>query len=241
MKGFISAVRFLSVIPLGKPGTFAPETMVSWFPVAGLLLGAITLLADLTAGCLWPASVVSVLDVLMLIFLTGALHLDGLADTADGLYGRREPEKALEIMKDSRVGAMGLVAVAALLMVKATALSACGPDRRLFLLVIPALARSSTLFGFRFLPYGRPGGGTGHALFEKPLGLRDFWAVGVILVLTLLAGWRGILVILAFAGVTAGTLMFYHRRMGCITGDMLGAMIEITETALFLAAAGGGS
>ncbi|HSO20019.1 MAG TPA: adenosylcobinamide-GDP ribazoletransferase, partial [Desulfosarcina sp.] len=234
------AVQFLSVIPLGRPGTFEPKTMISWFPVVGLLLGAVTVLGDMAAGWLWPRAVVSVLDVLLLIFLTGALHLDGLADTADGMYGGRPPEKALEIMKDSRVGAMGLVAVVSVLGVKAAGLAACDHDRWLFLLVIPALARSSTLFGFRFLPYGRPGGGTGHALFEHRLGFRDFRAVGLPIVLALLAGWRGVLVILTFAGVTAVILIFYKRRMGCITGDMLGAMTEITEAALFLAAATGG-
>jgi adenosylcobinamide-GDP ribazoletransferase len=239
MKGFVSAVQFLSVIPLGKPGAFAPETMVSWFPMAGLLLGGVTLCIDLMAGMFWPISVVSVLDALVLILLTGALHLDGVADTADGLYGRREPEKALVIMKDSRVGAMGLVAVVAMLGVKTTALAACQSDRWLFLLVIPALARGGTLFGFRLLPYGRPEGGTGHALFDHPLGLRDFWGVGLAAVMVALAGWRGILVILAFASVTIGMLLFYKRRMGCITGDMLGAMIETTEAALFLAAAAG--
>jgi adenosylcobinamide-GDP ribazoletransferase len=120
---------------------------------------------------LWPPLVAGVLDVVLLAAITGALHLDGLADAADGLYGHREREKALAIMKDSRVGAMGLVVVACVLLVKAAGLGSVDQGRFLALMIVPAYARSAMIFGMRFLPYARGKEGTGSPFFETPLSM----------------------------------------------------------------------
>ncbi|GBC63566.1 adenosylcobinamide-GDP ribazoletransferase [Desulfonema ishimotonii] len=241
MKGFISAIQFITRLPVGKPGTFEPERMVPFFPVVGLMIGALLALFDLLVSQIWSRPVASVLDVTFLVWITGAFHLDGLGDMADGLYGNRPRERALEIMKDSRIGAMALVTVICALAIKWGGMADMGHSRGLFLLIIPALSRGSMLFGFRFMNYGRPEGGTGHDLFERKLELADFRGVAVPVALAFLAGWRGLVLLIAFAAITAAILLFYRKRMGCITGDMLGAMTEITESALFLAAAMGGA
>ncbi len=237
MKNALQAIGFLTVLPIGKAEGFDPAKAIPGFPLAGLLIGAGLAGLDAAASRLWPSPVPAVLDVLFLVWITGALHLDGLGDTADGLYGNRPKERALEIMKDSRVGAMGLVAVFCGLSLKWAALGAMDAHRFLFLLIIPAYARSGMMIGIRFLPYGRAEDGTGHAFFGRPLKLLDFWAFLIPLVLSFLAGWRGLLLNIAFAALITALLTFYKRRMGCITGDMLGAMCEITEAALFLAVA----
>jgi adenosylcobinamide-GDP ribazoletransferase len=175
-----------------------------------------------------------------LILITGGLHLDGIADTADGLYGQRTPEKALAIMKDSRIGTMALVAVIATLAVKWAGLSTLSSHRFFFLLIIPAYARTADLFGVLSLPYGRPEGGTGHDFFTEPLTPMDFRYALLPIALSLLLGWRGILLNLIFACALAIILGYYRKKMGCITGDMLGAMVEIMEAVLFLSLSIGG-
>ena len=87
MKGLISAIQFLTIIPIGRHHVFDPKGMIPFFPVVGLVLGSLLSIFDYAVSGLWPAPVVAILDVGLLILLTGALHVDGLGDTADGLYG----------------------------------------------------------------------------------------------------------------------------------------------------------
>ncbi len=240
MKGLISAIQFITSIPIGKKVVFEPSKMIAFFPVVGLLLGVIISVFDYLALAFWSNQVVSLLDVILLIALTGSLHLDGLGDTADGLYGRRTRERALEIMKDSRVGIMGLVAVVSILAVKWAGITSLEHHRSLFIVLIPAYARGGMVFGIFFLEYGRPKGGTGHPFFKEPLNLKAFIFMGIPFFLSFFAGFRGVLLILGFIMITAGILLFYKKRLGCITGDMLGAMTESTEAGLFLLVSAGG-
>lgn len=240
MNAFIAALQFITAIPLGKPRPFDPRGIIIHFPLAGLAIGLMLALFDLIASAIWPPLVASVLDVVLLAAITGAFHLDGLADTADGLYGHREREKALAIMKDSRVGAMGLVAVTCVLLVKAAAVGNIEHARFVALLVVPALSRSAMMVGMRFLPYARGREGTGSPFFETPLSTMDFKFVALPLVLSLFLGWRGLLMNLFFIVATAILILIYRRKLGGITGDLLGAMVEILEAILFLALCVGG-
>ena len=240
MNAFIASLQFITAIPLGKPRPFHPKGIVTHFPLAGLAIGLVLALFDLAASVLWPLPVVSVLDVVLLAAITGALHLDGLADMADGLYGQWEREKALSIMKDSRVGAMGVVAVACLLLLKATAIGHVGHTRFLALVIVPSYARSAMIVGMRFLPYARGDAGTASPFFETPLSAVDFKFVAVPLFLSLFLGWRCLLLNLSFAVATAALIIMYRYKLGGITGDLLGAMTEIVETVLFLAVCAGG-
>jgi adenosylcobinamide-GDP ribazoletransferase len=240
MNALIASLQFITAVPLGKPRPFDPRGIIVHFPLAGLAIGLVVAVADRIAASIWPPLVAGVLDVVLLAAVTGALHLDGLADTADGLYGRRDRDQALAIMKDSRVGAMGLVAVVCLLSTKAVAIGHLDTGRFLALAIVPSLARAAMIFGIRFLPYARGEEGTGHAFFEAPLASRDFRYVALPLFLALFLGWRGLLLILCFVAGTAALIWFYRRRLGGITGDLLGAMTEIMESVLFLAVCTGG-
>jgi adenosylcobinamide-GDP ribazoletransferase len=234
---FLSAVQFLTVIPCGRRHTFDARAALPFFPLVGLLIGAILAGIHTLSGIWWPGPVVALLDVVGLAALTGALHLDGLADTADGLYGHRSPEQALAIMKDSRIGAMGTVSMVCCLAVKWAGLAHIAGHAPLWLLLVPAYARSAVLFGTRFLPYGRPDGGTGHSFFQTPLGIGDFWGFGLLTGISLFSGWTLVGLNLGFAVTVFAILAWYRNKIGCITGDMLGAMIEVTEASLFLVAA----
>ncbi len=234
MKSFISAIQFITILPVGKPGAFEPKGMIQFFPVAGIIIGLLVSAFDMAVLQLWPKSVASLLDVIFLSVITGAFHLDGLADTADGILGHGTKEDALVIMKDSRIGVMGLVAVVCMLAIKWGGIASLDVHRSLLLVIIPAYARGSILFGIRFLKYGRPEGGTGHDLFSDSLKISVFWGLLIPVALSFLLGWRGVLLNLTFIIITAVILLYYKKRIGCITGDMLGAMTEILESMLFL-------
>jgi adenosylcobinamide-GDP ribazoletransferase len=240
MKNLFAAIRFITILPAGRSEHFDALGMVPWFPVVGLLLGALLAVFDLAASHLWPVSAVSILDVILLAILTGAFHLDGLGDTADGLLSHRLRERILEIMKDSRIGVMGVVAVVSVLAVKWAGISGLGANRTAFLILVPAYARCGMLFGMRALDYGRPQGGTALPFFSRTLRLRNFWALIPVAILSLALGLPGLTLTIGFTAITAALVADYRRRLGCITGDMLGAMAEVTEAGLFLLAAAGG-
>jgi adenosylcobinamide-GDP ribazoletransferase len=241
MEQFRAAIQFMTVLPAGKAADFNPTAMVAWFPVVGFLVGGIVAAADVLACRLWGAAAASALDVVVLAAVTGALHLDGLGDTADGLFSHRPPARMLEIMKDSRIGVMGVVAIVSVLALKWAGISGLSAGRTLGLVLVPALGRSAILVAMLCLDYGRAEGGTGRPFFAQRPGIRQFWAVGAALGLALVLGRRGLFLVAGFLLLTAAVVCYYKIRLGCVTGDMLGAITEVTEAGLFLAASAGGA
>ncbi len=233
LKHFLAALQFITILPVGPRGLYAPREMIPWFPLVGLALGLLLCLCDQLAIRFWSPGAAAVVDVIFLMLVTGAFHLDGLGDTADGLYGGRDREGALRIMKDSRIGTMALVTVVACLALKTVGIAGLQNDRALTLLLVPAYARGAMLFGIRWLPYGRADEGTGFDLFAAPLTLKSFSGFLPIMALSFLLGTRMATLILFFVLIVVLTLVFYRRKIGCITGDMLGAMTEVTEALLF--------
>lgn len=205
------------------------------FPLVGLLIGALLLGLDALARLALPTAASSAIVTVALAAATGALHLDGLADSADGLFGGRDREQRLAIMADPRNGAFGFVAVAALLLLKWSALIPLdGWLRGGALLVVPALARWAVLPVALIFPPARhegmaaqlqnamrwPHAALGGAI-ALGLSLAVFWPLGAVL--------------LAPAGAVAGALGWYAtRRLGGVTGDILGAVVELSEAALLL-------
>ncbi|MCF8045433.1 MAG: adenosylcobinamide-GDP ribazoletransferase [Desulfarculaceae bacterium] len=240
---FRSAVQFITILPAGREAGFSASGMIRFFPVVGLVIGILLILVDRCASLFWGPGTAALLDTVFLAAVTGAFHLDGLGDTADGLFSHRSRERALEIMKDSRTGMMGLVAVICILALKTAGIYSVKTTHpphavMLFLLIIPAYARTAMLFGFRSLPYGRPSG-TGRDFFERPMKAMDFVWFAIPLLLSVFAGAWFVLFNAAFCATVFLVLLFYKKKMGCITGDMLGAMTEITEAVLFLFAGAG--
>ena len=236
MKSFIAAVRFITILPIGRAGTYEPRGMIPYFPLVGLLLGGFVSVFDRLILNLWSQPVASLLDVILLVCLTGALHLDGLGDTADGLYGNRPRERALEIMKDSRIGVMGLLAIVCGLAVKWAGITELGAHRHLLLIIIPAYARGGMVFAIRFLDYVRPKDGIGRDLFDEPLKISDFLGILIPVGLSILIGWKAVILNVCFVIATIAIIGFYKKRIGGVTGDMLGATTEILEPFLFLMA-----
>jgi adenosylcobinamide-GDP ribazoletransferase len=236
-----SAILFITILPVGKNVTYSPMGMIRFFPVVGLIIGALLVLFDLVVSQLWAPPVAALLDLLFLVVVTGAFHLDGLGDTADGIFSHRSRERALEIMKDSRTGMMGLVAVFCGLAVKLAGIWSVKTTGTLveilvLLLIVPAYSRASMIFGIQALNYGRKGEGTGRSHFSRPLGWKDFSYCLIPLFFSLFLGYKGLVLNLLFFMGVGLILVFYKKKMNCITGDMLGAMNEVLEAILFLGA-----
>lgn len=237
--GLVSAMRFLTVIPIPfkKDAPFVPKAAVPFFPVAGLVIGVILALLDWFFGWCFNRTIAAALDVAILICLTGALHIDGLADSGDGLFSHKPTLKALEIMRDSRIGSMGMATVVVVLLIKFAALTGIESHRFLMLLLIPALTRTGLVFAMLRLPYLRKEDGLAGPFFVSSLP----WLFVVVLLLVLAAlvytGLTGLIVIAGYLVSTVLIMLFYHKRMGGVTGDMLGAMIEVQEAFLLLLAA----
>ena len=240
MRNFISALQFITILPVGRAGSFEPPKMIPYFPIVGLALGSLTALFDLAVLNLWSKPVASLLDIIFLALLTGAFHIDGLGDTADGFLGQRSRDKTLAIMKDSRLGTMGLVAIVFCLSMKWGGITGLDAHRSIWLILVPAYARGGMLFGMRLLEYGRPAGGTGLDFFRQKLDISAFGGLIVPLTLSVLLGWKALWLNIGFGAITAVLIWYYKKRIGCITGDMLGAMTEILEAGLFLLASVGG-
>jgi adenosylcobinamide-GDP ribazoletransferase len=203
------------------------------------LIGGLAAAAAIGLWSLFPASLASVMVVVLLLAASGGFHMDGLSDTADGLLSSRPKERILEIMKDSHIGAMGVIAIVGVLLLKVTALAVIGEAdvwRAVFLM--PVAGRCALVIGVGTLPPARPEDGLGRLFCEKRSPLLAFWAAGLLAA----AGWFTwqsigliataitLLVIVAFS-------LKCYGKIGGATGDTLGATCELAETAVVVALA----
>ncbi len=240
---FALAVTFLTRLPLPISGTATADDLrasMGWYPVVGLVLGAVGWGFYRAAGLVLPSAVAAAVTIIALEWCTGALHLDGVMDTCDGLGSGAPRERALEIMKDSRVGAKGVFGALAVLLLKVTALAALAPpDSLLPLLVGCMAARLAPIWAVTLFPYARPDG-TGKAFTGGTVG----WSLPAATLFTLGAGWflgyllgQGLLG-LGLALLLTALVLFVHsriaRRLGGLTGDVYGMGIELAETLALL-------
>lgn len=237
MNNLIAAIRFLTIIPVpGTRGTSTEDLAGSlyWFPLVGLLIGAMTGGIFYLAGPYLPMPLATVMAVTMLLAFSGALHLDGVADCADGFFSSRPRARMLEIMRDSHIGAMGVVALLLILAFKGAALVSV-PPAKLWqpLVLMPVVGRGAMLVMMVVLPYARKEeGGLASVFYDRASVLLAGWAV----VFMLVTGWfvAGIPGLLAAIGGLLILLLFCwfcYAKIGGATGDTLGAACEITEAA----------
>jgi adenosylcobinamide-GDP ribazoletransferase len=234
MKRFLAALQFLTIIPL--PGGMNPGERIlggalPFFPVVGLLIGAAVALIDRGLGQIFPIGVTSVIAVILLIAVSGGLHIDGLADTADGFFSSRPRERILAIMKDSRTGPMGVAAIVSVVALKiALIASVAGPWRWWVLLMTPFAGRCSFLVHFTLLPYVRPEGGLAGIFHRNRSRGHAVWALVVLLAVGYLTGRLPGLIAAGAAFLAALLLAAYSfGRIGGLTGDTLGAACELVE------------
>ena len=251
MNGFLVALSFLTAIPVRAQST-GPDDLgraAAWFPVVGLLLGVILSLAQWVLAQMFPPLLAAALVVALWALLTGGLHLDGLADCGDGLLAAASPARRLEIMRDSRMGAFGGLALGLFLILKVAAAAALS-SRALFAILPPLLNAPPAWLPFgplvvaavaaRWLillvarqPAARPGG-LGD-LFAAGLNVRSLVIAGIVaLAVALLGGWRAWVAVAAAHGVAWLAVRLARSRLGGVTGDVLGLSVELGELTVLL-------
>jgi cobalamin 5'-phosphate synthase/cobalamin synthase len=241
VKPLLVAAVFLTRLPVSVEATGADVGAATrWFPAIGAALGMLAALAAaLLARLDVPPLLTATLLIAVGIAVTGAIHLDGLADMADGFGGGHTKEEALDIMRDPRVGSFGAVALIVVLALKIAALTAL-IERRIepaALIAAPALSRWTVVALGRWLPYARGEGGLGEAATQS--GDRRGFLIATIIAaaVSLAAAGVGALALwvttLAVAGVVGRAA---SRRIGGVTGDVFGATIELSEAAALIAA-----
>jgi cobalamin 5'-phosphate synthase/cobalamin synthase len=243
---FTLAVTFLTGVPLRVEGEVSPGDLwrsMGWYPLVGLGMGAAAWAVYAGLGTFLPGLVAAALVVILLALLTRGLHLDGVMDTADGVLSGAPRERALEIMKDHNVGAMGVTAAVLLLLLKVAALGALSrADAAAPLLAGWCAARALPALDVYWWPYARPAG-TGEAFTRDhtpgPLQLAGGLLLAGVVVAGLAGLWAGaagswsagLVVAAAAMGVALGVQTVVARRLGGLTGDVYGMGIELAEAA----------
>jgi adenosylcobinamide-GDP ribazoletransferase len=237
-----AAVAFLTILPIRftprepDPSDLAASRFA--YPLVGAAMGLILALISLGLDRLHcPNSVAAFLLLAAGTLVTGGLHLDGLADTADGLFLPAEPQRRLDVMRDPHIGAFGAIAIVLLLIGKFAVLTSFTSTRqRALALFMAALAgRCAIILAAGVSSYPRPDG-TGRILVEATGPKDAVWALlVVILVSGVLGGMAGLRVTLSTAIVAFLIAALARRRLGGVTGDVLGAVCELSELAALAA------
>lgn len=211
---------------------------VSYFPLVGLIIGLIGAGIFELANLIWPASMAIVLAVIATIISTGAFHEDGLADSADGIGGGWTVDDKLRIMKDSRIGTYGGLALVLVILVKFTALDALPEDKISAALILAhVLGRWSTLPLLRYCSY--VGGGSGNPFAGSATRTRLLAATfGTLLIILYLAGESITAIAISALAFTLLSGLFFRSQIGGITGDSLGAANQLVEVTTYLVLAG---
>jgi adenosylcobinamide-GDP ribazoletransferase len=230
------AAGFLTIIPVGGDSATPDQVTASfgWFPLIGFILGAILAGLDHLLAFFISSAVRATLLVLALTAITGAVHLDGLADTADALGAGRDRLRALTIMRDSRIGTFGTAAVFFMLALKISALASAAESRSIALYLAPGMARWAMVAVAYKLNYLREHG-AGSALLGVQ-GKRNLRVASIVTLIALLPAGPA----LALRAVSLAIILIwivrvlYARWLGGVTGDLIGAAGEVVEAATLI-------
>lgn len=241
-RGLVTALRTLTILPI--PGNEAPRAAdaVPWFPVVGAIIGIITwaLIAALGQYFDWPNGL-ALIGILISVFITRGIHLDGLADWADAFWGGWNRERMLAIMKDSALGTFGTIALILVLLAKWCSIAAIIDNGSLHWLIVAAIVSRATQTDLAIQhDYARPEGGTAANFITG--ATKAQWnpaAISTLALVTIFGGFalRPIIVALLTLLIGRGFGRICRNRVGGMTGDLLGAASEITETSFLMLAA----
>lgn len=238
---FFAALQFLTIIPVPWWHKASPDELgrsIVYFPIVGLVIGFILVGSNWLFGLFLPSLLVNALLLAVLAIITGALHLDGFVDTCDGVGGRGTTEDRWEVMRDSRVGAFGVVGVVLLLLVKYAALNSIpGYLTVMALVFMPVVSRWAMVYAIFAYPYARPSG-LGRAFkqaarwprFTIATLLTFIVAVALIPVVQLAA----MAVMLGVWIISVLVAIYLKSKFSGLTGDTYGAINEIAEVSTLL-------
>jgi adenosylcobinamide-GDP ribazoletransferase len=234
VKDFLQALSFLTILPCGKRLPTEDKEMarsMAFFPLVGLVIGLLLAIGYYLFSFILPKSLTLWLTLGLLALLTRGLHLDGFADTIDGLACGGPREKILEVMRDSRIGAFGVISLILLIGAKYLALDQISTKSIPYsLMLMVVMGRNSMVLVCYRSPYARSGGGLGKP-FTENLGAREIALslVSAFWIVLLLTGVKGILVFLGVLLFSLAYRFFFIKKLGGVTGDILGAANELVE------------
>jgi adenosylcobinamide-GDP ribazoletransferase len=239
---FLAALQFLTSIPVPIKRELSPEQLgraTAYFPLVGLIIGLVLAALNWLLGHILPAGVVNALLIAALVALGGALHLDGFADTCDGLAGHKPVEERWQVMHDSRTGAFGVVGIVLLLLVKYVSLNNVPPEFMYATLVfMPVVSRWAMVHAIFAFPYARPEGlGTAY----KSATRWPQYTIATIIVFVVAAALfpffslMGFILVAGILLITTAFSFYLKYKFAGLTGDTYGAINEVAEvTALLL-------
>jgi adenosylcobinamide-GDP ribazoletransferase len=246
-RDFFKALRFMTIFPVpASDAATAPDWLsrcAKYFPAVGICVGLVSAAALLLAGSIWGPVIAAMLAVAASIIVTGALHEDGLADTADGFGGGWNVEKRLVIMKDSRIGAYGALALMFGIALRVTAMA----EMPLWigaaaLIAAHAAARITPAFVMNALPYAGDTAAMKVSYADAPVNANDIWfavlVVGCALMPLALVSISSVISGLLLGALLAAALALWARRLiDGYTGDVLGAIEQMFEIGFLLGVA----
>jgi adenosylcobinamide-GDP ribazoletransferase len=239
MKNFILTLQFLTRIPINVSLDVKEENFikgVKFFPIVGLIIGLINLLVYMLCSAILHHNTAVILAVLSNIMITGALHIDGLADTCDGIFSARKRDRMLEIMKDSRIGTNGAVGIIFDLALRISLLLSINEVHIIkALLLSPVMSRTFMVVLMHYSVYARPEGGLGNMYIGK-VGLKDtvITAITGVIISVSLLGYTGVIVIALNLFFILLYKIYITSKLGGMTGDTLGAGNEIIELSVIM-------
>lgn len=244
---FLNALRFMTIVPVPSSDAAARPDWLSrcakYFPAVGICVGFVSAAVLLLAGAIWGPAIAALLAVATSIVVTGALHEDGLADTADGFGGGWSVEKRLAIMKDSRIGAYGTLALAFGVALRVTALAEMPLwSGAAALIAAHAAARITPAFVMNALPYAGDTAAMKVSHTDAPVSMNDlrFALIAVVCALAPLAFISILSVtsgLLLGAALAAAIALWARRLINGYTGDVLGAVEQMFEIGFLLGVA----
>jgi adenosylcobinamide-GDP ribazoletransferase len=238
--GLFAAVAFLTIVPSPIRRMFTHTEMaraVGWFPLVGLAIGGLLVGVDSGTRRLWPDAVSAVLVLAAWVVVTGGLHLDGLMDSCDGLFGGRTVEDRLRILRDPRVGSFAVIGGILAMLTKYAVLAATA-ERTVALVLAPTLGRWMMAMTLAMFPYVRPEG-AGRSMKDRlrigdPVLATTIAALVVAAIVVQSHDLRPAIAMIVALVVGLAVAAYARLRIGGVTGDVCGAVCEFTECAVLL-------
>jgi len=239
MRPFITAVRTLTILSVPGRDSDRLASALPFFPAIGVLIGAIVVLTLYAASMSGWIAGAGVIAMIVAVWITRGLHVDGLADMIDALGASRARERRLEIMKDPHMGAFGVMAIVADLLLKTVALSHLAALSQWSLTLVPFIvSRTIQVVLATSLPYARLEGGKAAAFVQEARPYHLLLALVAAVAFCLAAsGLTGLLLLLEGLVIASVLRLWMKHHFGGVTGDLLGASNEIIETGLLVFAA----
>lgn len=240
MDGFVGSIQFLTRVPIRMRAPVEHARIVPWFPIVGLLIGAVVGGVAAGASELVPTAVAASLAVVTGLLVTGAFHEDGLADVADAFGGGWTPEQRLEILKDSRHGTYGVAALSSSILVRVVALASIASPASTFVACLAAhgLGRGAAVVAMRAAPPARDSGlgvSAASSLRTVPTVVA---LVAALVVIAIASGWWVVAFVTAAATATVAVVALAVRKIGGLAGDVLGAVEQVVECTVLVVASG---